>query len=441
MKRLALVLTVLLVVLLSLPVLGAEYDFNGRTIKIAGHVGDGMREYFADGEGRGRLEKVEEAFNVKIEFVQIEWDGAENRILTSILAGDPIGDLIYVSNRWLPLLAGNGGILPLDDVLGEEYYANLPGSHKNMRELYSSYQGKAYGISVNGSYQRNMDIGSAQGWIYNRDLFLEADLPTPNELQNEGKWNWDSMKELAIALTQDLDGDGVIDVYGVGARLDPWPIEQEMATYANGGGIIKFVDGKAVYAMNDPAAIEAIELWKELDQVHGAVMVGDQYDIRAEFNQGKVAMFRLDLYALPDHANQVDFDFGWVFFPMGPQAEDFVNPVWGFEMFVLPITCQEPEALVELVDMLFETTGNYRDLDAYEEEYVEYFLPYVKDWDSLDTIKEMLSKARLWDNVPGLANELNEALVKATMGSTSAKSEMDAVAPVIQSLLDEAYNQ
>jgi ABC-type glycerol-3-phosphate transport system substrate-binding protein len=93
-----------------------------------------------------------------------------------------------------------------------------------------------------------------------------------------------------------------------------------MATYANGGGIIKFVDGKAVYAMNDPEAIEAIEMWKELDQVHGAVMVGDQYDIRAEFNQGKVAMFRLDLYALPDHANQVDFDYGWVFFPMGPQG-------------------------------------------------------------------------------------------------------------------------
>jgi hypothetical protein len=31
--------------------------------------------------------------------------------------------------------------------------------------------------------------------------------------------------------------------------------------------------------------------------------------------------------------------------------------------------------------------------------------------------------------------------VKATMGSGSAKSEMDAVAPVIQSLLDEAYNK
>jgi hypothetical protein len=152
-------------------------------------------------------------------------------------------------------------------------------------------------------------------------------------------------------------------------------------------------------------------------------------------------MFRLDLYALPDHAREVDFDYGWVFFPMGPKADDFVNPVWGMEMFVLPISCEEPAAMAELVDMLFETTAKYRDIDAYEDEYVEYFLPYVKDWDSLETIKQMLNKARLWDNIPGLGNELNEALVKATMGSGSAKSEMDAVAPVIQSLLDEAYNK
>jgi ABC-type glycerol-3-phosphate transport system substrate-binding protein len=94
----------------------------------------------------------------------------------------------------------------------------LPGSHKNMRELYSSYQGKAYGISVNGSYQRNMDIGSAQGWIYNRDMFVEPLVcPLPMSCRTKDKWNWDTMKELAIALTQDLDGDGVIDVYGVGA--------------------------------------------------------------------------------------------------------------------------------------------------------------------------------------------------------------------------------
>jgi len=320
MKRLVCVL--LAVLLLSVPVLAAEYDLGGRTIKIAGHSAEGMRQYFTDGEGRGRLELVEEAFNCKIEFVQIDWDGAENRILASIVAGDPVGDLIYISNRWLPLLAGNGALLPLDDILTEEYYASLPGSHQRMRELYSSYQGKAYGISVNGSYQRNMDIGSAQGWIYNRDMFVAAGLPTPNELQNEGKWNWETMKELAIALTQDIDGDGVVDIYGVGARLDPWPIEQEMAVYANGGGIMKFVDGKAVYAMNDPEAIEAIEMWKELDQVHGCVMVGDKFDIRGHVPSRPLCS------AGPCQGSRLRLRLGLL--PHGPQSHGLREPGLGY---------------------------------------------------------------------------------------------------------------
>ena len=100
---------------------------------------------------------------------------------------------------------------------------------------------------------------------------------------------------------------------------------QELFAYANGGGIIRFEDGKAVYAFNEPAAVEAVELWKELDQVHGCVMVGDKYDVRQEFNKGNVAMFRLDLFGLPDHARDVDFEYGWVFIPKGPRADEYVT--------------------------------------------------------------------------------------------------------------------
>ena len=53
----------------------------------AGHEANGMKAYFENGEGRGRIEMAEEAFNVKIEFVPLTWDGAVDSILTSILAG------------------------------------------------------------------------------------------------------------------------------------------------------------------------------------------------------------------------------------------------------------------------------------------------------------------------------------------------------------------
>lgn len=429
-----------LVVFAAVPVFAGEYDLGGRVIKIASHEAEGMEGYFESGDGRGRIELAEEMFKIKIEFVPLTWGTAEDTIMTSIVAGDPVGDLLFINNRWLPVFASQGALLPLDDILTDEYYASLPGSHSRMRELYASFRGKSYGISLNGSFPRDMDIGSGQGWIYNKAMLEEEGLEDLYEVQRRGEWNWDVMKEYAIRLTKDTDGDGKIDQWGVGARLDPWPVEQELFAYANGGGIIKFEENRAVYALNDPAALEAVEFWRELAQDHNVVMVGDKYNIREEFNNGNVAMFRLDLFALPDHFKEADFEFGWVFIPKGPRASDYVNPVWGFDMFVLPVSEKQPEALIAIADFLFETTGKYRDLDNYEDEFVEYFMPFVHDWDALDTIRGMLNKAVLWDNID-LSENARLALAKATLESGSAQSELDAIAPEVQAAIDNIFNK
>lgn len=448
MRRITRFITVVLVlslaVVAAVSVSAAEYDLGGRTVTIARYEIEQMQEYFGSGDGRGRVELVEEMFNVKIAFVDIPWDGGPDIILTSILAGDPVGDIFVVTNRWIPTLAGNNALLPLDDVLGEEYYQSLPGMHPRMRDIYSSYQGKAYGISINGSYQRNMDIGSSQGWIYNRDMFKRAGLATPNELQVADEWTWQAMREAAIKLTQDTDGDGQIDQWGVGGRLDPWPIEQEMAVYSNGGGILKEKNGKMVFALTDEDALEALNLWRDLVKVDDVVMVGDKFDVGGKFNEGVVSQFRMDLDGLPDHANEVDFDFGWVFHPKGPRATDYINPVWGLEAALLPITCDEPEAMAAIVSALFETTSEYRDLSQYENDFLEFFMQAVRDRASLDVIRQMLYKVRLWDFIPTIPDDLDlqlrQAFAGSVLGTKSPKSLMDAIAPAIQAIVDEVYN-
>lgn len=435
----------LVVSMMAVSVVGTagQFDLGGRTVKIAAvQVEEGMADYFAQGDGRGRIQLVEEEFNCKIELVPFAWDGGEDTIMASILAGDPLGDILYVTNRWVPVLAKQGALLALDEYLTEEYYQSLPGMHKNMREIYSTYQGKAYAFSVNGYYPRDMDIGSSQGWIYNRDMYKEAGLATPNELQETGDWTFETMRQAAIKLTKDVDGDGQIDVWGVHARIDPWPIEPEMAMYANNGGIIvPGPDGKMVFGGNKEEALTALQLWRDLVKVDKVVQIGDQYDGRAEFNRKTNAQLRLDLFALPSHAQEVDFDYGWVFFPKGPDADDYMNPVWGVDCLVLPVTCKEPEAMIALGSMLFETTADYRDIEKYDEEFIEFFMPYVKDRASLETIRQMVFKVKLWDNIPGMTDDFRFALTKAVMGDESPKAVMDAVAPILQSQIDDAYNK
>ena len=49
---------------------------------------------------------------------------------------------------------------------------------------------------------------------YNKEMFEEAGLPTPNEMFGYGQWSWEDFLKVAQALTKDLDGDGQIDIYG-----------------------------------------------------------------------------------------------------------------------------------------------------------------------------------------------------------------------------------
>src|SRR5690606_12127053 len=48
--------------------------------------------------------------------------------------------------------------------------------------------------------------------LLNMDLFAEAGVDFPTD----GQWTWDEFMESMKALTQDRDGDGRIDTYGLG---------------------------------------------------------------------------------------------------------------------------------------------------------------------------------------------------------------------------------
>ena len=93
-------------------------------------------------------------------------------------------------------------------------------------------------------------------------------LPDPQELYNQGEWNWDKFMELAKQATKDTDNDGKIDVYG----FSGWPIDVlRHFTAANGGTIVD--DENAKEGLSDPKTIEAAEFVKRLYNVENVVKV------------------------------------------------------------------------------------------------------------------------------------------------------------------------
>lgn len=420
-----------------------EIDLGGRTITITSYYQPSFEAYFKDGNGRGRLETVGEMFNCDFVFENLAWTTRNPDIITSVAAGDPLGDIFVITNRSIYPLASAGAVRAMDDILDDAYYNSLPSPHNRMKEIYSSFRGKAYGISVNGFFDRNSDMQGAQGWGYNRDMVKEAGLETPNELQKRGEWTWEKMREYAKALTKDTDGDGQIDVWGLTERLDPWPVGQEMAVYLNGGGLFLQEGGKFVYGLNRPEALAAMQLWRDMVNVDKSVLIGDAANTRGEFINGKAAMIRIDLYALPNDSQFYEFDYGYVFYPKGPNG-DYLNPVWGMDVALLPVTEENPAAMVAIVSALFETTSDYRDLNVYRDDVLGFFAEVVRDRDSLNVIEESLDKIRLWDNIPDddfQRDVVGAAMVEAVFGARSPKAIMDEIAPRVQAVLDDTLNK
>ena len=50
---------------------------------------------------------------------------------------------------------------------------------------------------------------------YDEQLFDEAGVENPFELSRQGRWTWPMIREVAVKIARDSDGDGVLDVWGV----------------------------------------------------------------------------------------------------------------------------------------------------------------------------------------------------------------------------------
>lgn len=79
---------------------------------------------------------------------------------------------------------------------------------KESLEIYEHLDGKLYVVPF---YLDSM------GFAYNEDLLAKAKVPTPKELQAQGKWDWDALRDMAKSLTS---GDGPDKVHGFLAQND-----------------------------------------------------------------------------------------------------------------------------------------------------------------------------------------------------------------------------
>ncbi len=401
-----------------------EYDLGGATVAVLGW-GNSLATFEAGGRYEGRLDEAREMFNCEFESVPIDWMTGTDTMMARLLSGDSAYDMWVASSYHFWKIVGQNAFLPVGDLLGEEYFENLPANAKAKSDFFM-FRGKRYSFDT---VYNNLEQLNLTWW--NISLFERNGLPNLYEIYAAGEWNWDKAYEIALLATKDTDGDGVNDEFGITHYSRRW--------YSlDGGSVTEDVDGKRVYCLNNEQGIAALEemiRWKNSGFLaEEEIGYNEAWDAT---KSGKVAMVMGEpLWRIRELEGSGD-KWGFVPLPMGPHATRNMYPANTIDMLLLPANCADPEAMVALINFLWPA-------DEFEDGAYEYIEAVAPDFESYEILCEMAENWRgehfTTEGIIGY-DLIIPRFYEAYNGTKSAAAFLDEIADEAQARLDEALRQ
>ena len=185
---------------------------------------------------------------------------------------------------------------------------------------------------------------------YNVDLFTANGVPLP-----AADWTWHEFVAAAEALTQDTDGDGRLDQYGV--AVEPIMYRMVPFVWSAGGEVVDDLDHPTTLALDSPEAIEGIETFLSLG-VSGQNVVPSEEEVAAEedadrFMRGGAAMFLQSRREVPT-LRQIE-DFTWDVAPL--PIIDEAATVLHSDAFCIASAAADKEAVWDFIEYAVGETG------------------------------------------------------------------------------------
>ena len=245
---------------------------------------------------------------------------------------------------------------------------------------------------------------------YNQDMFDAANVPYPAD-----DWTWDDFVETAVALTQDFDGDGTMDQYGLGVEVSLYRLAPFV--WQNGAPIVNSDEFPTRLTITRPPAQAALQWFVDLRQVHGVVPTRVEeaaQDNESRFVAGTTAMFLDSRRGTPTY-REIE-DFVWDVAPLPRNQE--VASVLHSDAYCLSSTTENKDAAWTFIEFAnsFEgqtiIAGSGRTVPslisvAESEAFLDPSqLPArSRVWlDTADTLR-LVPMISTWEEIEGTANE------------------------------------
>lgn len=235
----------------------------------------------------------------------------EEKILTALAAGAP-PDVFLLDSKLIPTFTNKRVLLDLTSYIAPleidttQWFSNVLAIGRKDGALYAFPKGFTP-LMV----------------YYNRAHFRAGGVPEP-----DAAWTWDNHREMARALTRDLDADGSIDQYG--AAFTNYYYYWIVWVWSAGGDVVSADASRASGTLDAPPAVEAIRFLTDLrtrDRVVpdvGSWVQTERTGTNAQlFSSGRIAMnldghWRMPTYA--KHVREGRLDLGVAPLPRHPNG-------------------------------------------------------------------------------------------------------------------------
>jgi multiple sugar transport system substrate-binding protein len=298
-KRVWRVAVAMAIVLLSAPSIfagpGAENGVSAKesvTLRVSDWRAEAqLTEYHA------WMEEFEEENGITIETEVTPFAEYFTKLQTTAAAGIA-PDLWNMSSAFLPQLAELGIIRDIGDLVDKDPRFSWDDFHQvAVDECF--YKSVAYRLPI-GLYPAI--------FYYNKSMFDEAGLDYPND-----DWTWDDLREAAIVLTDDTNGDDIVDQWGF-LVSKAMQVGWSSFIWQNGGEMIN--EDKTRALIDQPEAIEAIQFLVDLMnkyKVSPGIEAADQ--LGDPFLTGQVAMAVNGVWKLNAYSAIEDFEWDIAMLP------------------------------------------------------------------------------------------------------------------------------
>jgi len=419
-------------------------DLGGRVIRIQSHwAGDtplGPRGeynwYTPDEFLQAHIEKVEQMFNCKIEFVlEGHREDALEALRLGVLAGDQPFD--FFQHEITPALIADGLIKPLNDYIGLDFYDAYPPLFRRPDPKIGAAVG-----DVIYTFEASNTSNGAKYILWNKGMFERAGVESLYDIYERGDWTWDTFEDILHDLTRDLDGDGITDVWGI--RSTNLRDEIIVMLVSNSARVTKTTpEGKIVFDLLNPHVVETIEFMQRLyaDGVWARRGQAELDDAAMTIATGTDITSRNYI----NHMEIIGDQFGLMLPPQGPNGKNEFN-MYNAANGSIPVYVEDPEVIIEVVSALWMLKEPYiEDMDAWEQAFWDRYIHGIPDEESYmlltnpDVVPVFLPSPIERQVLFPSSNP--EAFARIIVNGESATSVLAAEQPVFQAQLDEILKQ